>query len=126
MAGGRAVAQDPGVKKNLEGFGIRIHRYMRYTQSEKMEIIRMVEESPLSVTQTLREMDISRSSFYEWYKRYQEHGYDGLASKYKTPVRSGIRSLNGKSRSVEVAREYPEKSSREIACHITDMGLFYL
>jgi transposase-like protein len=36
---------------------------MRFTQSEKMEIIRMVEESALSVKQTLREMDIPRSSF---------------------------------------------------------------
>jgi transposase-like protein len=42
---------------------------MRFTQSEKMEIIRMVEESSLSVKQTLREMDVSRSSFYEWYGR---------------------------------------------------------
>jgi len=29
---------------------------MRYTQSEKMEIIRMVEESPFSVKQTLVEI----------------------------------------------------------------------
>ncbi len=56
---------------------------MRYTQSEKMEIIRMVEESSLGITQTLRELDIPRSSFYEWYRRYQENGYNGLALKYK-------------------------------------------
>jgi transposase-like protein len=42
---------------------------MKYTQSEKMEIIRMVEESSLSVKQTLREMDVPYSSFYEWYGR---------------------------------------------------------
>lgn len=40
---------------------------MRYTQSEKMEIIRMVEESALSVKQTLLEIGASRSTFYEWY-----------------------------------------------------------
>jgi len=38
---------------------------MRFTQSEKMELIRMVEESTLSVKQTLREMEIPLSSFYD-------------------------------------------------------------
>jgi len=58
---------------------------MRYTQSEKMEIIRMVEESSFSVKQTLGEIGVSRSTFYEWYKRYQEHGYEGLRSRHKSP-----------------------------------------
>jgi predicted DNA-binding transcriptional regulator AlpA len=30
----------------------------------------MVEESALSVKQTLVEIGVSRSTFYEWYKRY--------------------------------------------------------
>ena len=38
---------------------------MKYSQSEKMEIIRMVEESSLSVRCTLRQIDISRSTFYQ-------------------------------------------------------------
>ncbi len=57
---------------------------MRYTQSEKMEIIKMVEESTLSVKQTLMEIGVSRSTFYQWYKRYQERGYEGLRSHYKS------------------------------------------
>ena len=98
---------------------------MRYTQSEKMEIIRMVEESSLGITRTLRELDIPRSSFYEWYRRYQENGYNGLALKYKNSrqVWNTIPEWE-KERVVEVARQYPEKSSREIACLITDMGSF--
>lgn len=47
---------------------------MKYTQSEKMEIIRMVEESSLRVKQTLRETDIPHSSFYDWYGRYEDEG----------------------------------------------------
>ena len=35
---------------------------MRYSQSEKMEIIRLVDESPVSVKQTLIELDINRST----------------------------------------------------------------
>jgi transposase-like protein len=54
---------------------------MRHTQAEKMEIIRLVEESELSVRQTLLELDVDRSSFYSWYARYREEGYDGLAMK---------------------------------------------
>jgi len=98
---------------------------MRYTQSEKMEIIRMVEESSLGITRTLRELDIPRSSFYEWYRRYQENGFNGLALKYKNSrqVWNTIPEWE-KERVVEVARQYPEKSSRELACLITDMGSF--
>ncbi len=98
---------------------------MRYTQSEKMEIIRMVEESSLGITRTLLELDIPRSSFYEWYRRYQEDGYNGLALKYKNTrqVWNTIPEWE-KERVVEIARQYPEKSSREIACLITDMGSF--
>ena len=39
---------------------------MRYNQSEKMQIIRLVEESPLSIKQTLLELNINRSTFYIW------------------------------------------------------------
>jgi len=73
------------VLKKLDGFGVRINRYMKYSQSEKMEIIRMVEGSNLSVKKTLEQMDVPRSSFYVWYKRYQEDGYDGLRTKSKKP-----------------------------------------
>jgi len=58
---------------------------MKYSQPEKMEIIRMVEESPFSVKQTLGEIGVSRSTFYEWCKRYQEYGYEGLRSRHRSP-----------------------------------------
>ena len=58
---------------------------MKYTQSEKMEIIRMVESSSLSVKKTLEEIGVSRSTFYQWYKRYQEKGFEGLKSRNKSP-----------------------------------------
>jgi transposase InsO family protein len=96
---------------------------MKYTPSEKMEIIRMVEESSLSVQQTLRELDVPRSSFYEWYGRYQEAGYDGLTSKHKS-VRQVWNKIPEweKERVLEVAREHPERSCREIAWLMADQG----
>jgi transposase-like protein len=45
---------------------------MRYSQAEKMDIIRLVETSDLPVKRTLEELDVPRSSFYRWYDRYQE------------------------------------------------------
>ncbi len=62
---------------------------MRHSQSEKMEIIRTVESSSLGTKQTLVELDINRSTFYDWYCRYREGGYDALASR---PTRRGVRA----------------------------------
>ena len=47
---------------------------MRYIPSEKLEIIRIVEDSELSIRQTLKELSIHRSTFYNWYRRYLEDG----------------------------------------------------
>ncbi len=51
---------------------------MRYTASDKMEIIRLVEESNLPVRRTLARLDINKSTFYNWLKRFDEGGVDGL------------------------------------------------
>jgi putative transposase len=37
---------------------------MRYSQSEKMEIIRLVEETDLPIKRTLDELDVPKSTFY--------------------------------------------------------------
>ena len=72
-------------------------------------------------------MDIPRSSFYEWYRRYQDEGYDGLASQPKDlrQVWNKIPEWE-KERVVEVAREYPEKSCREIAWLMTDHREYFI
>ena len=54
---------------------------MRYSASEKYEIIRLVEASSLPIRQTLRQLDIGKSAFYSWLKRYQDNGIDGLEDK---------------------------------------------
>lgn len=56
---------------------------MRYSASEKYEIIRLVEDSSLSVTKTLARLDIRRSTFYGWLKRYEEGGMEALSTRYK-------------------------------------------
>jgi len=100
---------------------------MRYSQSEKMEVIRLVEGSPLSIKQTLAELNINRSTFYDWYRRYQEAGYDGLTHRYRPPQQfwNEIPPWE-KDRVVEIALELPEKSPRELAWHITDQRGYYI
>ena len=51
---------------------------MRRTAAEKYEVIRLVEGSDLPVRQTLRELQVNRSTFYVWYHRYAERGRAGL------------------------------------------------
>ena len=38
---------------------------------EKLEIIRLVERSPLSAKQTLDRLGVPRTTFYRWYERYR-------------------------------------------------------
>lgn len=52
---------------------------MRFTASEKQEIIHLVERSEIGVNKTLREIGVNKSTFYNWYKVYSEYGVDGLA-----------------------------------------------
>jgi transposase InsO family protein len=100
---------------------------MRYSQSEKMEVIRLVESSPLSIKQTLAELDINRSTFYDWYRRYQEGGYDALANRYRPPKQfwNEIPPWE-KQKVVEAALEHPEKSPRELAWQVTDKRGYYI
>ena len=51
---------------------------MRFSQQEKMEIIRLVENSKLGIKRTLINLGINKSTFYNWYARYQVLGYDGI------------------------------------------------
>ena len=94
---------------------------MRFTQSEKMEIIRLVQGSQLGVKRTLEELDVPRSSFYRWYKRYQEEGYEGLANRPPNSRRFWNKIPDcEKQRVIDVALAKPELTPRELAWEITD------
>ncbi len=109
------------LKKKSEWFGVKFPRYLRYGQAQKMEIIKLVENSNLSVKVTLRELGINRSTFYYWYRRYLEQGYDGLAGSYRKPRQFWNQiPETERERVVETALEKPELSPRELACYITD------
>ena len=58
---------------------------MRYSASEKLEIIRTVEGSHRPVKQTLDMLGIPRTTFYRWYDHYIEGGLDALADRSPCP-----------------------------------------
>ena len=94
---------------------------MRRSASEKLEIIHLVENSDLGVKRTLEELGNSRSTFYEWYQNYLEHGFDGL--KPKVPNRKTFWNKipdQERNKVVELALDKTDLSPRELAYHITD------
>ena len=100
---------------------------MRYSQSEKMEIIRTVEGSELSVKRTLAELDIARSTFYSWYSNYLEYGYDGLADRRPGPRRFWNKIPDcERDKVVQIALDRPELTPRELAWHVTDSEHYYI
>lgn len=60
---------------------------MRYPASEKLEIIRLVEQSHLPARQTLDQLGIARRTFYRWYDRFLECGPEALADRPSAPGR---------------------------------------
>jgi putative transposase len=100
---------------------------MRYSQAEKLEIIRLVEQSDLSITRTLAELQVNRATFYRWYRRYAEEGVDGLAARRAARQQFWNRIPDSeREQVVDVALQKPELSPRELASHITDTEGWYV
>ena len=99
----------------------------RYSQAEKMEIIRMVETSELSVKQTLAELAVPRSTFYGWYQCYRAAGYDGLAPPVVQKQQFWNRIPDSvREHVVDLALEKTEMSPRQLAWHITDTEGYFI
>ena len=58
---------------------------MRYSASDKIEIIRLVEQSHVPARRTLEKLGIPRSSFYRWYDRRQRGVPEALADRPSRP-----------------------------------------
>ena len=94
---------------------------MRYPASEKLEIIRLVETSPLPVRRTLAQLGIAKSTFYTWLDRYHAGGLDGLEDRRPRPRRIWNRIPDDvRDKVVALALDEPELSSREVAVAFTD------
>ena len=100
---------------------------MRYPASEKLEIIRIVEQSHLPAKRTRDQLGIARRTFYRWYDRYLEGGREALKDRPSAPSRVWIRIGDDiRDQIVEMALETTELSPRELAVRFTDERRYFV
>ena len=100
---------------------------MRRTASEKREIIRLVEGTELPVRATLRQLGVPRSTFYGWYQRYVEQGFDGLHDqKPAKQPRWNADPSPVQQQVLDLALERTDLSPRELACQYTDERRYFV
>ena len=100
---------------------------MRYPASEKLEIIRLVEQSHLPAKQTLDQLGIPRSTFYLWYDKYQTGGVEALEDKVSHHDRIWNKIPDDvRGQIVDLALEEPELSPRELAVTFTDTRSYFV
>ena len=100
---------------------------MRYSASNGVEIIRLVEQSHGPARRALEKLGIPRSSFYRWYDRYQGGGQEALAARPSRPDRVWNRIPEAiRSQIVDLALDQPELSPRELAVRFTDEEKYFV
>ena len=100
---------------------------MRYSASEKIEIIHTVEASHLPVKQTLSMIGVPTSTYYDWYARWVEGGLDALADRSPRP-RSVWNRIPDKIRDsfIAFALEHEDLTARELAVKYTDEKRYFI
>jgi transposase InsO family protein len=100
---------------------------MRYPAAEKLEIIRLVEQSHLPARRTLRQLGIPPATFYRWYDRYQSGGPEALADRPSRPDRVWNRIPEAtRGKIIDLALAEPELSPRELAVRFTDQQRYFV
>jgi transposase InsO family protein len=100
---------------------------MRYPASEKLEIIRLVEQSHLPVRRTLATLGILPVTFYRWYARLRAGGPEALEDKPSRPGRVWNKiPQEVREQIVELALDEPELSPREVATRFTDVKQYFV
>ena len=93
---------------------------MRHAAAEKLEIIRLVEQSSLSVRRTLAQLG-PPSTFYCWYERYRARDAEGLEDRTPAPRLVWNKLPAAVTQAVlELALKEPELSPRELAVSFVD------
>ena len=100
---------------------------MRYPTAEKLEIIRLVEQSHLPVKRTLEKLGIPRATFYRWYDLYQAGGPEALDDRSPRPDRVWNRIPDDIRERVRLlALDEPDLSPRELAVRFTDTESYFV
>ena len=100
---------------------------MRYPAAEKVEIIKIVEQSHLSARKTLEQIGVSRATFYRWYDHYQTGGPEALEDRVSQPSRVWNRIPDEvRTQILELALDETELSPRELAARFTDTKSYFV
>ena len=100
---------------------------MRYPASEKLEIIKLVEQSHLPVRRTLEKLGIARATFYNWYDLYRSGGPEALADRPSRPSRVWNRIPDAvREKIVRLALDEPTLSPRELSVRFTDSEKYFV
>ena len=100
---------------------------MRYPASEKLEIIRLVEQSHLPTKRTLDKLGIPRTTFYRWYDRYLAGGPEALEDRRPRPSRVWNRIPEPiREKIKDLALKESELSPRELAVRFTDTEKYFV
>ena len=100
---------------------------MRCPAAEKLEIIRLVEQSRLPVRRTLDKLGILPARFYRWYDRYQSGGYEALKDRPPRPKQAWNRIPDDvRGRVLRLALDAPALSPRELATRFIDTAGYFV
>ena len=91
------------------------------SKSNKLEALRLIESSGLSVSSALKRLGVARSTYYRWRQKFRMLGTLGLQDTKPARLRTWNQLLPEQDEMIlEVATFNPEWSSREISLYITD------
>jgi len=100
---------------------------MRYPASEKLEIIRLVEQSSLPARRTLGQLGVPPATFYTWYARYLAAGREALADRPSRPDRVWNRIPDAQRIAIiDLALAEPDLSPRELAVRFTQRERYFV
>lgn len=91
------------------------------SKSKKLEALRLIESSGLSVSSALKRLGVARSTYYRWRQKFRMLGVLGLQDVKPARLKTWNQLLFDQNEMIlEVATFNPEWSSCEISLYITD------
>jgi len=91
------------------------------SKNQKMDIIRQVESSQLSISGALEKLDMPKSTYYRWKKKLRNMGSLGLTDNKPYRARTWNQLLPHQEDVIlEIAYKNPDWTSRQISLYITD------
>ncbi len=91
------------------------------SRHEKMETLRVVMSSDIPVHRTLRALDIPKTTYYRWRRKWRDMGFEGLCDIKPKRLSSWNKLLPyQEDKILETATLNPDWTSRQISFYITD------